>query len=114
MSRHALFLQWLRDFDHFAFGADHANVARASLHRPAQNTHIVAMAPSNDHNVRSLVGFELRECFVEIENMHFASGGKAFLGRIGGAVIRYNKFKTSIGCNLAKVDGNVTCAEYIK
>src|SRR5437588_9484801 len=43
MRRQAFLLKRLENRDHFALGADHADVAGASLHRPAQNSHVVTM-----------------------------------------------------------------------
>src|ERR1700745_2421245 len=75
----SLFLQRLEYLNHFALGADHANVAGARLHRPAQDAHIVAMPAGDDHDVGSLVRVELLDGLVEIKGMHLASSGETIL-----------------------------------
>src|SRR5271166_1486048 len=111
---YSFFQQRLKNLDHLALRSDHADIAGARLHGPAQDAHVVAMAASDDDDVGSLVRFELLDSLVEIQRMNFASGGKAFLGRVGGSVVGNDGVKTGIGCRLTKIGSNVTCAEYIK
>ena len=79
MRGHAFFLQSLENLDHFALGADHADIAGARLHGPAEDAHVVAVAAGDDDDVGGLVGIELLRGLVEIERVHFACGGEAFL-----------------------------------
>ena len=114
MRGHAFLLQRLKNLDHLALRSDHADVAGASLHRPAQDAHVVAVAAGDDDDAGSLVRIELLDSFIEIERMNFASGRKAFFRGVGGAVVRDDEVKPCISGDLTKVYRNVTCTEYIK
>src|SRR5277367_3773472 len=50
-----LTLKSLRNLDYLALRSDHADVARPRLQRPTQNTHVIAMPASNNHNVRPFI-----------------------------------------------------------
>src|SRR5271166_5902194 len=59
-------LQLFENSDCLSFRSDHSDVTRWSLHRPAQHSHIVAMAARDDHDVRRLGGRKLRCRLLEI------------------------------------------------
>src|SRR5580704_1502271 len=114
MRRHAFLLQRLEDLDHLALGADHADIAGASLHRPAQHAHVVAVTASDNNDVGGLVRLERAGGFVEVERMHFASRRKAFLSGVGGSIVGNDEVKARISGNLAKVYRYMTCTKNIK
>ena len=78
MGWQAFLSETLENFDDFALGPDHADIARASFEGPAQDTHIVAVAARDDDEVGGFVRVELLHRLVEIERMHFTGSGKTF------------------------------------
>jgi len=107
-------LQSLENFDDFALGPDHADVARASFRGPAQDTHIVTVAARDDDEVGGFVRIELLHRLVEIERMHFNGQRENVLGGVGGAVVSHDDVEACIAGNLAKVYSDMACTENIK
>src|SRR6202162_6579808 len=87
MRGHTFVLQRLENFNHLALGPDHAHVACASLHRPAQKAHVVAMTSGYDDDIGSLIRFKLMNGFLKIQGMDFTCGGKAVWSGIRGAIV---------------------------
>src|SRR5258708_26510917 len=114
MCGYALFLQSLEDFNRLAFGPDHSDVTGAGLHRPTQNSHVIAMAAGDDDDIGRLVRIEFLRRLLEVKRVHFAGVGKAFLGGIRGAIICDDDIESCIRSYLAKVYRNVACTENIK
>src|SRR5438270_10188890 len=87
VARHAFFLQFLVDGDNFSFGPDHTDVARRSLDRPAQHTHVVAVTAGDNDNVGRFGRLDVGHGFVEIVGMDFAGIGKTFAVGIALAIV---------------------------
>src|ERR1700689_1855274 len=114
MCGHAFPPQRLKDLNHLAPGADHADVAGASLHRPAQDAHVVTMPSSNDDNIGSLVRIKFLNSLIKIQSIHFTGRWEPLFGSVGGAIIRDNDLEARISRNLTKIDCNMACTENIK
>ena len=112
--RQSLLLQRFEDLDHLALGSDHADVAGRSLHRPAQDAHVIAMAAGDNDDVRRLSWVQLARGFVEVEGVHLVGFWKSFLGRVGTAIVGNDEVETCIRCYPAKIDSYVTCTEKVK
>src|SRR5271165_2238943 len=102
MRRYTFLAQRLEDLHDLTFRTDHAHVAGARLHGPAQDAHIVAMAACDDHDVGRLVRVELLRSLIEIEGVNLAGGGEAFLGGVGGAVVSHHDVKSCARRSLTK------------
>src|SRR5258708_20111515 len=78
MRGQTLRLQLFEDGDRLPLRPNHTDIARWSLHRPAQHAHIVAVPARDAHDVRRLAGCELRRGLVYIFRHYLLRFGKAF------------------------------------
>src|ERR1019366_4649152 len=106
-------LQFFEDGDGLPLRPNHPDVARLSLHRPAQHAHIVTMPAGDDHDVRRLAGREPRRGLVEIFGDDLLRVGKALAVRIGFAIIHYSDVESCDARNLVKTYCYVACSENI-
>src|ERR1039458_8271907 len=107
-------LQFFKNGDGLPLRPNHPDVARRSLHRPAQHAHIVTMPAGDDHDVRRLAGRELRRGLVEIFGDDLLRVGKSLAVRIGFAIIHHSDVEPSDTRNLVKTCCYMACAENIK
>src|SRR5258708_6927473 len=110
----AFFAQSLENLDLFAFGANHSDITRARLNPPTQQTHVIAMASSNDDNIRRLVGIEFFRDLIELKRVHFMSCGESLLRSVRGTIVGDDDFKSRIRSRLTKIESYVTCTENVK
>src|SRR3981081_1767599 len=106
-------LQLFEDGDRLPLRPDHPDIARRSLHRPAQHSHIVAVPARDDHDVRRLAGSEVRCRLLEIFGDYLLRLGEAFAVRVCLAIIDPRDIEAGNSRNLVKACGYVTCAENI-
>src|ERR1700736_6782408 len=114
MSRDTVLLERLENLDDLALGADHADIARTSLNRPAEYAHVVSVATGHDDDVRRLVGIQMLHGLIEVFCIDRPSGWEAFLGGEGAPVIGDNNVEACMGSRLGKIDGDMARAENIK
>ena len=107
----AFALQGFENFYYLPLRSNHAYIASAGLHGPAQNAHVIAVPAGDDHKVRRLAGIELLHRLVEIECVNFMSAREALLGRIGRAIIGHDHVKSGACGRPANAHGDMACPE---
>ncbi len=114
MRRQTFLLQLFVDGDRLPLRPNHAYVARWSLHRPAQHSHIVAVSAGDDHDIRRLAGREPRRSFVEIFRDHLLCLGKALAVRVGFAIIDHGDVESRDARDLVKAFCYMACTKNIE
>src|SRR5580698_1154865 len=114
MRRQTLRLQLFEDGDGLPLRPDHPHIARRSLHRPAQHSHIVAMPAGDDHDVGRFARRKLRRSLLEIFDDDLLRLRKAFAIGISLAIVDHGDVESGDARNLIKTRSHMTSAENIK
>src|SRR5579864_4864168 len=108
----AILFERFVDGEHFAFAADHADIARFGAHGPGEHAHVFFVAASDDDEVGGGVGLNLfKGLLVAGENI--LGHGEALEIGEGFAVVDDADGETGGACGSGQGHGDVAAAEEI-